>query len=362
MRRALDAARASTGLASPNPLVGAIIVSDDGEVVGIGSHTYDGLKHAEILALDQAGTRARGSTLYVNLEPCSHRGRTGPCADAVISAGIYRVVASMQDPNPQVSGRGFSQLKQAGVQVSVGVLESEARRLNDAFAKYIRTRIPLVTLKSALTLDGKIAPPAGQPREWITGESSRTHVQQLRHQHDAIMVGAGTIIADDPFLTDRSLLPRRRPLLRVVLDSRLRLSLDFQIVKSANEDVMLFCVDADANRKKELEDRGVRVEQVSASDDGRTDLTAVLRRLGQLQIISVMIEGGAAVNGAALSAGIVDKLFLYYAPRIMGTGIPFARSSGFQIPPRLQSVLLHRFGNDLAVEGYIRDPYTAMSA
>ena len=361
MRRALALAQASIGLASPNPYVGAAIVNDAGEVLGIGTHTYDGLKHAEVLALDQAGTRARGSTLYVNLEPCSHHGRTGPCADAVISAGIRRVVASMRDPNPQVSGKGFARLKEAGVVVDVGAMEVEARRLNEAFAKYIRTRTPLVTLKAAMTLDGKIAPPAGSPREWITGEASRAHVQQLRHQHDAVLVGLGTIIADDPLLTDRSVLPRRRPLLRVVLDSHLRLPMGSQIVKTANEDLLIFCVVADAKRQKELEDSGVRVEQLSASAERRTDLTAVLRRLGELQITSVMFEGGSSVNGAALSAGVVDKLFLYYAPQIMGgSGIPFATPPSFQNmenSSQLRSARTHRFGDDVAIEGYLKDPY-----
>jgi diaminohydroxyphosphoribosylaminopyrimidine deaminase/5-amino-6-(5-phosphoribosylamino)uracil reductase len=361
MRRALDLAQASIGLASPNPYVGAAIVNDAGEVLGIGTHTYDGLKHAEVLALDQAGTRARGSTLYVNLEPCSHHGRTGPCADAVISAGIRRVVASMRDPNPQVSGKGFARLKEAGVVVDVGAMEVEARRLNEAFAKYIRTRTPLVTLKAAMTLDGKIAPPAGSPREWITGEASRAHVQQLRHQHDAVLVGLGTIIADDPLLTDRSVLPRRRPLLRVVLDSHLRLPMGSQIVKTANEDLLIFCAVADAKRQKELEDSGVRVEQLSASAERRTDLTAVLRRLGELQITSVMFEGGSSVNGAALSAGVVDKVFLYHAPTIMGYSAavfatepaPYSMRESLQVT----ASRTQRFGDDVAIEGYLKDPY-----
>jgi diaminohydroxyphosphoribosylaminopyrimidine deaminase/5-amino-6-(5-phosphoribosylamino)uracil reductase len=361
MRRALDLAQASIGLASPNPYVGAAIVNGAGEVLGIGTHTYDGLKHAEVLALDQAGTRARGSTLYVNLEPCSHHGRTGPCADAVISAGIRRVVASMRDPNPQVSGKGFARLKEAGVVVDVGAMEVEARRLNEAFAKYIRTRTPLVTLKAAMTLDGKIAPPAGSPREWITGEASRAHVQQLRHQHDAVLVGLGTIIADDPLLTDRSVLPRRRPLLRVVLDSHLRLPTGSQIVKTANEDLLIFCAVADAKRQKELEDSGVRVEQLSASAERRTDLTAVLRRLGELQITSVMFEGGSSVNGAALSAGVVDKVFLYHAPTIMGysAAVFAAEPAPYSMRESLQVTAsrTQRFGDDVAIEGYLKDPY-----
>ena len=225
LRQALELARRGIGLTSPNPNVGAVIVAENGEVVGTGFHTYEGLKHAEILALEQAGERARGATIYVNLEPCSHRGRTGPCADALISAGIRRVVAGVPDPNPLVGGQGFSRLREAGVSVASGLLAEDCQHVNEAFANYIRRKTPLVTLKTAMTLDGKIAPPPGESENptalgaasvsggWITSEVARAHVQQLRHQSDAIMVGVGTIIADDPLLTDRSGLPRRRSLL-----------------------------------------------------------------------------------------------------------------------------------------------------
>jgi diaminohydroxyphosphoribosylaminopyrimidine deaminase/5-amino-6-(5-phosphoribosylamino)uracil reductase len=375
--RALDLARQGIGLASPNPCVGAVIVDANGSIVGTGSYTYDGMKHAEVRALEHAGDRARGGTLYINLEPHSHHGRTPPCTDALIAAGIHRVVASMPDPNPKVSGQGFENLRAADVHVEVGLLEAEARRVNEAFARYIRHGIPLVTLKSALTLDGKIAPPpaaslkrtAGAPSGgWITGKAARAHVQQQRHQSDAVMVGVGTILADDPLLTDRSGSPRRRPLLRVILDSRLRLPPDFRLVQSAaNEgafknDVLVFCSAGEAKRKSELEARGIRVEQLPPAGDGRPDIHAVLRRLGQLEITSVMIEGGAAVNGTALASGVVDKVLLYYAPKILGcTGsVPFATGAGFlrtDEPPQVRHLHLHRFGEDLAVEGYLRDPY-----
>src|SRR5258708_28442124 len=229
--RALELARAGIALTSPNPCVGAVVVTSDGTLVGEAFHTYQGKKHAEILAIERAGERARGGTLYLNLEPCSHQGRTGPCADAVIAAGIRRVVCSMGDPNPMVAGRGFAKLRAAGIQVEVGGFEAEARQLNEAFAKYIRHKTPFVTLKCAMTLDGKIAPKSapgdsskGEARTaWITGGAARAHVHQLRHQSDAILTGIGTVLADDPLLTDRTGLPRRRPLLLVVLDSRLRL-------------------------------------------------------------------------------------------------------------------------------------------
>ncbi len=375
LRRALELAKRGIGLASPNPRVGALLVDSGGEIVGSGFHTYDGVKHAEVLAIEQAGEKARGATLYINLEPCSHQGRTGPCADAVIAAGIRRVVASMSDPNPQVGGQGFARLRAAGVELATGILEDEARQLNEAFAKYIRTRTPLITLKAAMTLDGKIAPPPGKDQAppahgaggntggWITSEPARAHVHELRHENDAIMVGVGTVIADDPLLTDRSGLSRRRPLLRVIVDSLLRLPLESRVVQTAQDDVLVLCSFAEESKKKRLLDHGIRVEQVPyASTDGRPSMIGVTKRLGELEITSMIIEGGAMVNGAALASGVVDKVFLYYAPKILaGTGaVPFASGPGFQKmsdAARVRSLRLHRFGEDFAVEGYLRDPY-----
>ena len=386
LHRALELARQGIGLASPNPYVGAVIADAHGNVVGTGSYTYDGVKHAEVLALEAAGNKARGGTLYINLEPHAHQGRTQPCTDALIAAGIHRVVASMPDPNPKVSGLGFEKLRAAGAHVEVGRLEEQARRLNEAFARYIRHGVPLVTLKAAMTLDGKIAPPPAEALQhatgvpaaggftgnWITSEAARAHVHELRHQHDALLIGVGTILADDPLLTDRSDRPRRRPLLRVILDSRLRLPLESRLVGSVTNakktdlqvnDVLVFCSTNDAKKKSELEQRGIRVEQVPASTpDGRADMPAILRRLGELEITSVMIEGGSTVNWTALAAGVVDKVFFYYAPKILaGTGsIPFAAGVGFRRmseAAQVKHVHLHRFGEDFAVEGYLRDPY-----
>src|SRR5215471_1011296 len=373
---ALDLACQGIGLASPNPLVGAVIVDTCGNVAGTGTHTYEGVKHAEILALEKAGKKAKGGTLYINLEPCSHFGRTPPCVEAVIAAGIHRVVAAMPDPNPMVSGRGFERLRSAGVHVEIGRLEDQARRLNESFARYIRHGVPLVTLKAAMTLDGKIAPPpadalqradGGPPGGWITSEVARTHVQELRHQHDALLVGVGTILSDDPLLTDRSGRPRRRPLLRVILDSRLRLPLDSRLVNTLSgenrNDVLVFCTSANEQKQAELECLGVRIEKIPGFEsDGRPDLSAILRRLGELEILSVLIEGGATVNWAALAAGMVDKVFLFYAPKILGgTGsVPFAAGPGFRQMSQAAQVRrlhLHRFGEDFAVEGYLRDPY-----
>src|SRR5208337_4571359 len=357
MQQALELARQGVALASPNPLVGALLVDENGEVVGRGSHTYEGRKHAEVLALEEAGARARGGTLYVSLEPCVHVGRTPPCADAILAAGVKQVFAAMHDPNPLVAGRGFAKLRAAGIEVHERLCETEASKLNEAFAKYIRHKTPFVTLKTAMTLDGKIAPPPGDgdlpgslaaSGGWITSEEARAHVHEMRHANDAIMVGVGTVIADDPLLTDRTGLPRQRPLLRVILDSRLRLPLDSRVVKTAREDLIVFCCFAEENKRQELESRGVIVEQVpmrtppedgtivfpgsSPPADGRPDLERVTAILGEREITSLIIEGGAMVNWAALLAGIVDKIFFYYAPKILaGMGsIPFALGAGYR--------------------------------
>jgi diaminohydroxyphosphoribosylaminopyrimidine deaminase/5-amino-6-(5-phosphoribosylamino)uracil reductase len=369
LHRALELARAGIALSSPNPCVGAVIVDDRGNIVGSGTHTYDGLRHAEVLALEQAGDKARAATLYLNLEPCSQQGRTAPCAEAVVAAGIRRVVAAMQDPNPAVTGKGFARLRAAGIEVEVGLCGTEAKKLNEAFAKYIRHQTPLVILKAALTLDGKIAPPPGKSGNatsgagGITGEAARAHVQELRHECDAILVGVGTVLADDPLLTDRTGRPRRRPLLRVILDSRLRLPLDSRVVKSANHDLVVFCAFADPKNRPQLEARGVRVEQLpELAPDARPDMLRVVEQLGKQQITSLLIEGGATVNGAALAAGVVDKVFLYYAPKILaGRGsVPFATGAGLSTmgaAVQVKTMQLHRFGADFAVEGYVRDPY-----
>jgi diaminohydroxyphosphoribosylaminopyrimidine deaminase/5-amino-6-(5-phosphoribosylamino)uracil reductase len=373
LHSALDLARQGIGLASPNPYVGALIVDEHGGTVGTGTYTYEGVKHAEVRALEEAGDKARGGTLYINLEPHAHQGRTPPCTDALIAAGIQRVVACMPDPNPKVSGRGFDKLRTAGVHVEIGGLEAEARRLNEAFAGYIRHGVPLVTLKSAMTLDGKIAPApattskreAGIPAGgWITGEEARAHVQLQRHQSDAILAGVGTILADDPLLSDRSGKPRRRPLLRVILDSSLRLPVESRLVRSSADDVLVFCCSGEERRRHQLEARGVRVERIASvpSSSGRPDIHAVLCRLGQLEITSVMIEGGARVNGAAVAADVVDKVFFYFAPRIMADDNAIAFASGSAVQEmsrtlRVNQIQLHRFDQDVAVEGYLHDPY-----
>jgi diaminohydroxyphosphoribosylaminopyrimidine deaminase/5-amino-6-(5-phosphoribosylamino)uracil reductase len=369
MTQALELARQGVGLASPNPCVGAIVVDERGRIVGRGVHHYAKRKHAEVLALEEAGPLARGNTLYLNLEPCCHTGRTGPCTEAILAAGVGRLVAAMRDPNPLVGGKGFEQLRQAGVEVTEGVLELEARKLNEAFAHFIRTGTPLVTLKSAMTLDGKIAgaplnPAAGKgSTTYITGASALRQVHRLRHASDAILAGIGTVIADDPMLTDRSELPRRRPLLRVILDSHLRIPVDSRIVASAADDLIVFCVDAADEKKDALESCGVRVERLPAGPEKRfPDLQCVLDRLGKMQITSLLVEGGATVNWAFLKAGAVDKVWFFYAPKILGgsASVGLASGEGFGTvadAAQLRDVSLHRYGEDFAVEGYLRDPY-----
>ena len=382
LRQAIELAAQGCALASPNPMVGALIVDERGRIVGGGSHRYAELKHAEVLAIEQAGALARGNTLYLNLEPCSHTGRTAPCAELVIAAGIARVVCCMEDPNPLVAGKGFEKLRAAGIEVEVGTLEAEARRLNESFAQYIRTGLPFVTLKAAMSLDGMIAG-ASEPRlemvgspaasaTYISGEASRRRVHEMRHAADAILVGVGTVIADDPLLTDRSGLPRRRPLLRVILDSRLRLPLGSRVVESAGDDVVVFCSFAEENKRRALEERGVRVQQVEIETplpggpqlphEGRPDLYRVFRMLGDEQITSLLVEGGAAVNWNCLRTRLVDKLVIFYTPRIFGPvgAVPWLAGQN-PLPAgeelHTSGINIERFGEDFAVESYLRDPY-----
>jgi diaminohydroxyphosphoribosylaminopyrimidine deaminase / 5-amino-6-(5-phosphoribosylamino)uracil reductase len=358
MRQALELARQGRAQASPNPMVGAVLVRG-GTVVGRGFHTYAGRRHAEIAALEEAGERARGATLYINLEPCSHTGRTAACADAVMAAGVAKVVAAMQDPNPLVAGEGFRRLRQAGVEVEIAsAFTAEAEKLNEAFAHFMRTGRPLVTLKTALTLDGKIAAPDDN-EGWITSETARAHVQQLRHDSDAILTGIGTVLADNCLLTDRTGLPRGRPLLRIVLDSQLRLPLDSRMLQSARNDLLLVATSAaPAERRKALEDRGARVV-VFDGPGGRTDLRRVVAYLAEQKHLSLMIEAGSKVNWSALESDIVDKIYFYYGPKILGgmQSLPMAGGIGRRRRAdaiRVHDIAVHAIAPDeFAVEGYV---------
>jgi diaminohydroxyphosphoribosylaminopyrimidine deaminase / 5-amino-6-(5-phosphoribosylamino)uracil reductase len=364
MNEALNLARKSIGLASPNPNVGCVLVKDDA-VVGEGFHEYERKDHAEIVALKQAGEHARGATAYVTLEPCSFTGRTGPCADALIQAGISRVVVATSDPNPKVNGQGIDRLRNAGIVVDVGICQAEAREINDGFARHIRTGLPFFTLKAALSLDGRLAPAPGKPapgREaapiMLTGEESNIDVHRLRHATDTIITGINTALTDNPRLTDRSGLPRRRPLLRVVLDSALRLRLDSQLVRTAKDDLLVFCTTPVPERQKALEALGVRVEFVGGSPGGsRVSLSGVLERLGQLGMTSALLEAGSQVNASALGQQLVDKLVLFYAPLMLGAaGVPMVSSIEEWKRP-LTHTSIQRFGRDFRIDGYLHDPW-----
>jgi diaminohydroxyphosphoribosylaminopyrimidine deaminase/5-amino-6-(5-phosphoribosylamino)uracil reductase len=363
MEHALELARKGTGLASPNPMVGCILVRE-GQIVGQGFHLYEWRDHAEIVALKSAGEKARGSTMYVTLEPCNHTGRTGPCTEAIIAAGVQRVVAATEDPNPANAVSGLDRLRAAGIEVFTGAGEEEARDLNEAFACWIRTKKPFVTLKSALTLNGQLALP-GKPSKsrkqshpakrtnWISSEESRAEVHRMRHASDALLTGIGTVQSDDPFLTDRSGLPRRRRLLRVVLDCKLSLPLKSRLVRTADDDLLVFSSEpASTQKARALQKAGAEV--VSArSRTGRISLDAVLAELGRREILSVLLEAGPTLNGAALGAGIVHKLFLFYAPKISGEArVPFAIAPNLKLPP-LQRVRTQAFGPDIALEAYL---------
>jgi diaminohydroxyphosphoribosylaminopyrimidine deaminase/5-amino-6-(5-phosphoribosylamino)uracil reductase len=363
MDRALQLAGQGVALASPNPMVGAVLVRE-GQIVGEGFHLYENRRHAEIVALEAAGPAARGATLYITLEPCCHTGRTGPCTQALIAAGVARVVAAMADPNPAVAESGFEQLRGAGIEISLGLGEAQARRLNEAFAKWIITETPLMTLKSALTLDGHLVLPAARAKSkraegdrWISSIESRAEVQQMRHGADALLTGIGTILDDDPLLTDRTGQPRRRRLLRVVMDSRLRLPLRSKLVRSANNDVLVF-TRAKENSPKARALRSAGVEVVRLAGHGaKPNLAQAVAQLGSREMLSVLLEAGATLNAASLTAGIVDKLRIFLAPKIAG----FAGGSGsgthFPSTQLLHDVTIAQFGPDFAIEGYLHDVY-----
>ena len=365
MLQALAQAEQSAGLASPNPAVGCVLVKD-GVVVGAGFHAYEEKDHAEVVALRQAGDAARGATAYVTLEPCCITGRTGPCTRALIAAGVARVVAATLDPNPAVHGKGAEELRKAGIAVDAGVLEAEARRVNDGFARHIQSGLPFVTLKAAVSLDGRIAPPPGSvPRGaplYLTGEAARAEVQRMRHRVDAVVTGINTVLEDDPLLTDRTGLPRRRKLLRVVLDSGLRIRLDAKLVRTAEDDVLVFCTVAATEHQRTLEAMGVRVERVEPDTTGKTGargvcLGQVFRRLGEMGMTTVLLEGGGQLNASALRGGHVDRLSLFYAPMFLGPGaVPLLREAVAGL--RWEAVpAVKKFGQDVLVEATLRNPW-----
>ena len=363
MQRALELARRGIAVTSPNPAVGCVILDRAGQVAGEGWHEYALVDHAEVVALkvaaQHAGNRLLGGTAYVNLEPCNHTGRTGPCTEALIASGLRRVVAATIDPNPAVAGHGADRMRAAGIEVTLGVCQAEARRLNEGFARWSQHKRPLVLMKVAMTMDGRIAPPAGvqapyQPY-WVTCEAARAAVQPLRWQADAALTGVDTVLADDPLLTDRSGLRRRRPLLRVVLDSALRMPLDSKMVKTAQNDVVVFTVSKDDKRIHELQSRGVRVEVLPA-EAGRVPLGKVLDKLGEEGILTLLTETGTRLNTALLAAGLVDRVHLFVSPQIMGSdAVPAFR--GMAHPIRMAEVEVERYENDLGLCSLLKDPW-----
>ena len=367
MRRALELARHGIGVTSPNPAVGCVILDRDGQVAGEGWHEYASQDHAEIVALkaatqhlgDRAYDRMRGGTAYVTLEPCSITGRTPPCTNALIKAGLARVVAATIDPNPAVAGRGLEALRAAGIEVAVAACQDEARRLNEGFARWIQSHRPFVLMKVAMTLDARIAPPPGHHVEhapyWITSEAARAAVQPLRWAADATIIGVDTVLADDPWMTDRSGQRRRRPLLRVILDSALRMPLDAKLVTTAQNDVVVFTVSRDETRAAELRSRGVRVEVLEA-DTGRVPLDKVLLKLGEEGVLTLLTESGTRLNTAFLAAGLVDRLHLFISPQIMGSdAVPAFR--GLPHFVHMNDVEVERYGDDLGLSSLLIDPW-----
>ena len=315
MSRALELAAKGVGLVSPGPLVGCVVLDANGKVAGEGFYVYEDLKHAETWALERASAKAAGGTAYISLEPHAHQGRTPPCTNALIAAGIRRVVAAVEDPNPKVSGNGFDHLRAAGIEVTRHVMKLEAEKLNEKYFHFMKTGRPFVHLKLATSLDGKIATRTGDSR-WITGEAARARVQELRHEYDAILVGAGTATKDDPLLTDRSGLPRRRPLVRVVLDDKLELSSESELATTTSQaPVIVFAgPNADSERRAKLERQGV---EVVVNGENR-NLEFVLEELGKRALQSVLVEGGANVAGTLLESGLVNKITFFVAPRLIG--------------------------------------------
>jgi diaminohydroxyphosphoribosylaminopyrimidine deaminase/5-amino-6-(5-phosphoribosylamino)uracil reductase len=385
LRRALELARDAAAFASPNPTVGCVLLRPEtATTLGEGAHLYDSLDHAEIAALKQAraaGHDVHGATACVTLEPCVHHGRTGPCSDALIAAGITRCLVATLDPNPVVRGRGLARMTAAGMEVVVLPHESElaesARRLNDAFAFAIQHERPFVTLKAALSVDGKLAPFPPERKEiapfWLTGSAARADVQRLRHASDAVLTGIGTVLADDPELTDRTGMPRRRRLLRVVLDPNLRIPLDSKLVRSATghrqKDLLVFCSqDVDEHRALPLRELGVEVHRLPLRD-ARLDLRVALDVLNEHHLRSVLTEAGSSLNGSLLRDQLADKLVLYYAEQELGpSALPFAEgTSPYLIQQQLSSVERAAFphapdGEDVRISGYLHDPWAGVSA
>ncbi len=358
MAEALALAAQGRGRTSPNPMVGSIVVKD-GRVLGRGYHVKAGAPHGEAAALGDAGAQAQGATLYVTLEPCCHYGRTPPCTKAIIAAGIRRVVAAMRDPNPLVSGQGLEELRQAGIEVKLPVLEAEAAALNEVFIKYITTKRPFVLLKVAASLDGKIATVSGESR-WITNERSRLLVHQLRDQVDAVMVGINTVLRDDPLLTTRLPGGGGRDPMRIIVDSRLRLPCEARVLTTSTTACTLIATTREAPREKrlQLEAAGAKILIVEGDGPG-VPLGALMEQLGAMQVTSILLEGGGELHSSALRAGIVDKVLYFLAPKLIGGRAAPSAIGGEGFARLDEAVTLERMqvrplDDDLLIEGYVR--------
>jgi len=356
MQMALDLAARGTGYTSPNPLVGAIVVKDQ-KVIGRGYHQHFGGAHAEVNALQEAGEKARGATLYVTLEPCNHTGKTPPCTEKILSAGIQRVVVAMSDPNPGVKGGGNARLRAAGLEVVEDVARSAARRQNEFFLKHARTGTPFVILKCAATLDGRIATRTGDAR-WVSSPQSRGFVHALRHAVDGILVGVGTVIADDPSLTTRLPEGGGRDPQRIILDTHLSIPLNARVLTQSSDaqTILVTGPDVAESARRKVEQTGARVLSVAARD-GKVDPADLMARLGAEGLASILVEGGSRVCGSALRAGIVDKLYFFYAPKLLAgdDGIPICQGPGrtrMQDCLNVNRLTVHRFGQDVMIEGY----------
>ncbi len=356
MKMALNLAKKGQGYTSPNPMVGAVIVKN-GEVQAKGYHQFIGQAHAEVNAIEAAGTRARGATLYVNLEPCNHTGRTPPCTRKIIEAGIKRVVVAMKDPNT-IAGGGSVFLKQHGIEVLTGVCENQAAKLNEAFIKYVKTKLPFVVVKCAATLDGRIATRCGDSR-WVTGEKARRYVHRLRHAADAILVGIGTIQADNPSLTARLDSKKAADPTRIVLDTHLSISPDARILKldSKSDTILIIGNTVSEAKKKRVAKKGVQLIEQPVKNS-LIDLKSLMVQLGAMGITSLLVEGGSRVIASAFSSGIVDKALFFYAPKILGgdDGAPICRGPGPQLMKdciRVKNICVRRFDDDVLIEAYI---------
>ncbi len=356
MQRALDLGARAEGRTRPNPAVGALVVLA-GEIIGEGYHPAAGQPHAEIFALKAAAERARGADLYVTLEPCSHQGRTGPCTEAIIAAGIARVFVGTQDPNPLVAGSGIRRLRAAGIEVEVGLCESDCRRLVAPFAKHITTGLPFVILKSAVTLDGQTATCTGDS-QWISNSSSREQVHRLRNRVDAIMVGIGTVLSDDPRLTTR--LPGGRDPQRIVVDSHLRTPPEAALLNldSSASTLIAHLADVADERRRRLVANGAELLEAAAAD-GHVDLHDLLRQLGRRGVQSILLEGGARLNAAFLRAGLVDRMMVFVAPKVIGGSGGYGIFAGQGVARladavELEEIRVSRFGDDVLIEGEVK--------